>query len=60
MNAKRALLLSALIGLSAAAIPAQVGKPLPDAELTGFAQTRARNLKDFKGRLLLIEFFAYW
>ena len=60
MNAKRALLLGALIGLSASAVPAQVGKPLPAAEVTDFVNTPAKDLKDFKGRLLLIEFFAYW
>lgn len=60
MNARRTLLLGALLGLTAAAIPAQVGKPLPKSKLTDFAQTRAKSLEDFKGRLLLVEFFAYW
>lgn len=60
MNATRALLLGALIGFSASAVPAQVGKPLPAAEVTDFVNTQAKDLKDFKGRLLLIEFFAYW
>ena len=60
MNAKRTLLLSALLGLTATAVSAQVGEPLPAAELTDFTNTRAKSLKDFKGRLLLIEFFAYW
>ena len=60
MNPRRTLLLGALLGLTTAALPAQVGKPLPEAKLTDFAQTRAKSLKDFKGRLLLVEFFAYW
>lgn len=60
MKAKSALLLSTLFGLTAAALPAQVGDPLPAAQLTGFSNTKAKSLKDFKGRLLLIEFFAYW
>lgn len=60
MNARRTLFLGALLGLTAAALPAQVGKPLPKAKLVDFAQTRATSLQDFKGRLLLVEFFAYW
>jgi len=39
---------------------AEVGSPLPPAELDGFALTEARSLDDFVGRTLLIEFFAYW
>ena len=60
MNPRRTLLLGALLGLTATALPAQAGKPLPKAQLTDFAQTRAKSLDDFKGRLLLVEFFAYW
>lgn len=39
---------------------AQVGGRLPKAELADFALTEAQTIEDFEGRLLLIEFFAYW
>lgn len=37
-----------------------VGNPLPPAELEGFAQTGAKSFGDYSGRLVLLEFFAYW
>lgn len=37
-----------------------VGKPLPQAELEGLSQSPAKSFEDFSGRLVLIEFFAYW
>ena len=42
------------------AMSAQVGEPLPQANLTGFTATEAPTLDDYQGRLLLLEFFAYW
>ena len=39
---------------------ADVGSPLPVVELEGFAQTGAESFDVFAGRLVLIEFFAYW
>ncbi len=41
--------------------PAQLdGSPLPFARLTGFRNTKARNLQEFQGRAVLLEFFMYW
>ncbi len=60
MSPKRFPLLAATLALTAWTAPAQVGDPLPDVELTGFTGTEATSIGDFKGRLLLIEFFAYW
>lgn len=37
-----------------------VGAPLPELELEGFSQTKAKTLEDYSGRALLIELFAYW
>ena len=39
---------------------AQVGEPLPAVKLTDFAGTQAQSLDDYAGRLLLLEFFAFW
>ena len=36
------------------------GKPLPASELVDFSQTAAKSFDDYAGRLVLIEFFAYW
>lgn len=46
--------------LLAAAVAAQVGKPLPEADFKDFARTGATQFSDFEGRLILIEVFAYW
>lgn len=39
---------------------AQVGSPLPDPGLFDFAATDAESFEDYTGRLVLIEFFAFW
>jgi len=39
---------------------AQVGDPLPQSSFTSFAHTEATSLDDFKGRLVLLEVFAFW
>ncbi len=49
-------LLLALGGAEAA----KAGDRLPQVELTGFTNTGATDVSDFSGRLLMIEFFAYW
>jgi hypothetical protein len=49
--------------LAAFALPlpcARAGGQLPPAELSDFAQTKAKSFDDFAGRTVLIEFFAYW
>lgn len=57
---------SLLLGLVAwlvvpSAAAAQVGAPFPeDIEFKELAQTPAKSLEDFSGRLILIENFAYW
>ena len=60
MSPKRFPLLAATLALTAWTAPAQIGQPLPEVEVTGFTGTEAKSLDDFAGRLLLIEFFAYW
>jgi hypothetical protein len=53
-----------LVALALAGLPlaanAQLGGKLPDVPLTGFTATAATSLADYEGRLLLLEFFAYW
>jgi hypothetical protein len=45
----------------AAGSVAQVGSPLPEkVDLEDFSQTKASSLDDFRGRALMIEFFAFW
>ena len=57
----RRLTLSFVAGLALAGFAAaQIGGPLPPAEIDGFAQTPAKSLDDFLGRVVLVEFFAYW
>ncbi len=51
-------LLSVLL-LSAAVSAQSVGKMLPNADITGLSNTKAKTLSEFAGRTLLLEFFAY-
>jgi hypothetical protein len=37
-----------------------LGDKLPEVELVGFSQTGAQSFEEYKGRAVLIEFFAYW
>jgi hypothetical protein len=53
-----ALFVSVLAGSLVAADA--VGKRLPDAKLEGFAQTKAKSLDDYFGRVVLYEAFAFW
>ncbi len=64
----RALFAPALVlGIAAYAAPAAIaqdsaggGAKAPPIELVDFAQTKAKSFEDYAGRLVLIEFFAYW
>ncbi len=58
----RNLLLAGLasLTLAGAAVADKVGQDMPEYELEGLTQTPAAGMEDFTGRLLLIEFFAYW
>ncbi len=38
----------------------KVGQQLPPVVLEGLSQTEATSYEEFTGRLVLIEFFAYW
>ena len=38
----------------------KVGQELPPVVLEGLSQTPATSFEEFTGRLVLIEFFAYW
>jgi hypothetical protein len=57
-------LLLAPIALVAWAAPvpdgSNIGRSLPDVELEGLSQTKAKSLDDYLGRAVLVEFFAYW
>ncbi len=55
----RSLLPAATLGL-AAMLGAQVGQALPDVKLKDFTGTAATSLEAFSGRLILLEFFAFW
>lgn len=64
---RRTLRASALaLGFLAATLAAPsasaqiVGAPAPAVELEDFAQTGAKSFSDYSGRLVLLEFFAYW
>ncbi len=60
------MLTSLLLGALAAVQPApplaadKVGTPLPVVEIEGLTQSPASTFEEFTGRLILIEFFAYW
>ncbi|MDF1798759.1 MAG: hypothetical protein P1V81_06255 [Planctomycetota bacterium] len=46
--------------LSSIANADKVGQQLPPVVLEGLSQTQAESYEEFTGRLVLIEFFAYW
>ncbi|MHC4263244.1 MAG: hypothetical protein ACYSWX_12025 [Planctomycetota bacterium] len=48
-------------GCLATTTVAQVGQSIPeDIELENFGNSPAKSFEDFRGRTVLIEFFAYW
>lgn len=59
-NRGAGLLLTGVLALSPWAAGQGVGTPFPEAQLEDLAQTAARSFDDYQGRLVLIEFFAYW
>ncbi len=60
MNFRRTLLAAFLALATATGAQAGVGDTVPDVDLEGFTQTKAKTLDDYVGRTVLIEFFAYW
>lgn len=58
----RNLILAGLtsIALLTTASADQVGRPLPEVEFEDIVQSPTEEFEDFTGRLVLIEFFAYW
>lgn len=55
------LLLTAATLAPASALAAdKVGTPLPPVQIEGLTQSPTSSFDEFTGRLLLIEFFAYW
>ena len=56
----RLFALAVCVTLLSAIAGAQVGEALPKANLDGFTKSPAKSLSDYKGRTVLIEFFAYW
>ena len=53
------VLLLALCGTTAAQ-SVQIGDPFPKIKIEEFTNTRAKSMNAFKGKLLLVEFFAFW
>lgn len=51
---------SSLALLTTTAFADQVGRPLPEVEFEDIVQSPTTEFEDFTGRLVLIEFFAYW
>lgn len=61
LNMKRSILsLAASAALLAAPAAAQVGQPLPTNVDVEIMHPAAKSLDAFKGRLILVEFFAHW
>lgn len=61
MRARCWILAALAATLAAAPARAQsVGMELDKVALTDLARTQAKTWDDFAGRLVLIEFFAYW
>lgn len=61
MELNRLFLPAALGALTAVGSAQDVGTSIPDRiELEGFTQTGAKSYDDMIGRLVLVEFFAYW
>lgn len=53
--------LVALPAIQAGGGQGSLGRPLPGADaLEDFSQTEARSYDDYVGRVVLVEFFAYW
>lgn len=50
----------ALVALSAAPSAQKQSGAFPAADVDDLAQTEARSFEELRGRLLLVEFFAYW
>jgi hypothetical protein len=51
---------AASLVLAASASADMVGQQLPPVQLEGLSQTPAETFEEYTGRLVLIEFFAYW
>ena len=49
-----------VLWLAAASFGQRVGGALPEGAISDLTNTEAKSLADFRGRLLLIEYFAYW
>lgn len=60
MNSTSILSLTLGVGMLAAGASAQVGDPMPDVKFEAFGNTEAASIDDFRGRLILLEVFAYW
>lgn len=51
---------AASLALCTTGLAVQVGQPLPEVEFEDIVQSPTTDFEDFTGRLVLIEFFAYW
>ncbi len=46
--------------LGATAQADNIGKTLPEANIEGLTQSPAASMEELAGRVVFIEFFAYW
>ncbi len=46
--------------LGATALADNIGKTLPEANIEGLTQSPAANMEELAGRVVFVEFFAYW
>ncbi len=53
-------LAAALAALALPGVAQDVGTTVPEFVLDDLSQTGAKSYEDFVGRVVLIEFFAYW
>ena len=55
------LTLSLVLGLAAAGLgQIKVGDQGPSIEAKELINTKAKSYRDFRGKLLLVEYFAHW
>ena len=54
------LVLLACLGAPSLAQTVGVGDKMPKIQTEELVNTKLKSVSDFKGKLLLVEFFAYW
>ncbi len=57
---KTLLTLMVLACLGATSVAQEVGDKMPKIQTEEFTNTKIKSVGDFKGKLMLVEFFAFW